>query len=310
MDGPGNTPPARQGLTWRGPSAPRQTSSKPGTTNSRWATRSWSRRSLPCNPRGLGGVPGPSQRAGHRPASPPRPRAASVPPPRDCAPSRTPLPPRVDPDASALSPRVHRTAADEPRDLPFLALFSGRHRPLGGPTLGARPSSTSGRSSGAHGRSGGRLRPPHCTIHTRRLGCRSHRSPLRTPPGWTTARRRVRLRWEPCLCIVAVTRRLGAATPGLHPLRGLGLLPRSVAGRRGSMRRQARPGWDPFPWPVGSPGAWPWRDPDPWAVKSSAGKVKTTWKCGVWSILVLRAASQAAVAGPWHWEQCRSRQEL
>jgi hypothetical protein len=43
--------------------------------------------------------------------------------------------------------------------------------------------------------------------------------------------------------------------------------------------------------------------------RSAAGSVKTTWKQGTGSNSASRAASQSAVAAPWHWAQLRFRQE-
>ena len=41
-----------------------------------------------------------------------------------------------------------------------------------------------------------------------------------------------------------------------------------------------------------------------------AGTVKTTWKYGTGSSSAWRSASHSARASPWHFGQCRLRQEL
>ena len=41
-----------------------------------------------------------------------------------------------------------------------------------------------------------------------------------------------------------------------------------------------------------------------------AGRVKTTWKYGTGSSSACRSASHSARASPWHFGQCRLRQEL
>ena len=43
---------------------------------------------------------------------------------------------------------------------------------------------------------------------------------------------------------------------------------------------------------------------------AAAGTVKTTWKYGTGSNSAWRSASHAARASPWHFGQCRLRQEL
>jgi hypothetical protein len=43
---------------------------------------------------------------------------------------------------------------------------------------------------------------------------------------------------------------------------------------------------------------------------AGAGIVKTTWKYGTGKSSACRAASHAARARPWHFGQCRLRQEL
>src|SRR6266851_2826167 len=42
----------------------------------------------------------------------------------------------------------------------------------------------------------------------------------------------------------------------------------------------------------------------------AAGRVNTTWKYGTGSRSASRAASQSFAAAPWHFGQCRLRQEL
>jgi hypothetical protein len=41
-----------------------------------------------------------------------------------------------------------------------------------------------------------------------------------------------------------------------------------------------------------------------------AGSVNTTWKYGTGSSSAWRSASQSFAAAPWHFGQCRLRQEL
>jgi hypothetical protein len=43
---------------------------------------------------------------------------------------------------------------------------------------------------------------------------------------------------------------------------------------------------------------------------TGAGSVKTTWKYGTGSSSACRSASQSSRAWPWHFGQCRLRQEL
>ena len=43
---------------------------------------------------------------------------------------------------------------------------------------------------------------------------------------------------------------------------------------------------------------------------TAAGRVNTTWKYGTGSSSACRAASHSSRAAPWHFGQCRLRQEL
>ncbi len=167
-------------------------------------------------------------RHGSRPL--PRSVTASVSPPRGSSPLRPPPPRQVNPDASLSGPGAAGSAALAPRDSAFPDAFAGRPRSPAASTRDAPPASRRGCSSGAPGRTSGRSQPHHRSDHTRLPGRLTRQPTLQPPPGWTTDLRRVRLTWEPRSANTAATRRSGAPTPGLHPLRVPVPLPRSNQG--------------------------------------------------------------------------------